>query len=439
MTMQPVGLHAALVFTALAMGTVLVAPNAGAGIRDSLENVRDAVGCTGKAVFNPMRVLKWGMKNFERLSGQEYERKADQSIGDALEECREAAGNIFARAFGVDEMVESVRDQPRRAREIANAARRARDRVSDWFRGDAGTPADRRVALSVTARERDFYEKEAGVLDDRPLPAVSGWEARDEPPSGGGRRAQRRGADSAARADPWSDDDGTAPSPRAVPVDATGKADDPWSDAGASTEHDPWSRPDSGDSEPWRRDDAHRNSAVGASDAGELPEDGGVDPIYAAALAEALGGSAREHVTEDDYERALAALYRNEAEARDAAETEPQRAEREAETEPVTSPGSAGGVDSSSCQDLTPTCLQVMATIKGRVAPINARVAAGGLSMSELYALGAEMYKVYIDLLPTCYATETRPHCQAANQRDLEEIRRAYESARRSERQARGG
>ena len=101
---------------------------------------------------------------------------------------------------------------------------------------------------------------------------------------------------------------------------------------------------------------------------------------------------------------------------------------------------SIGGAGSSDCQqDITPTCRQVAATIESRVASLQARLDAGGLSMSQTYELGAEMHKVFLDHLPTCYATEMRPHCRALNEQDLANIRQAYESARESARQARGG
>ena len=96
---------------------------------------------------------------------------------------------------------------------------------------------------------------------------------------------------------------------------------------------------------------------------------------------------------------------------------------------------STGGADSSDCtQDVPSARLQVTATMETRLAPIQARLDVGGLSMSESYDLAAEMYKVLLDHVPTCYAAETRPHCRAANERDLQEIRRAYESARASAR-----
>ena len=105
-------------------------------------------------------------------------------------------------------------------------------------------------------------------------------------------------------------------------------------------------------------------------------------------------------------------------------------------------PGTGAGSRpiSSNCQeDLTPVCQQVLSTMATRTAAIEARLNSGGLSMSQTLDLAAELYKVFLDHAPTCFATETRPHCRAANQRDLEEMRKAYQSALDSARQARGG
>ena len=105
-------------------------------------------------------------------------------------------------------------------------------------------------------------------------------------------------------------------------------------------------------------------------------------------------------------------------------------------------PGTGSGREpiSSNCQeDLTPVCRQVLSTIETRTADINARVNRGGLSMSQTLDLAAEGYKVFLDHAPACFATETRPHCRAENQRSLEEVRKAYQSALDAARQARGG
>lgn len=95
---------------------------------------------------------------------------------------------------------------------------------------------------------------------------------------------------------------------------------------------------------------------------------------------------------------------------------------------------------SSNCEeDMTPVCRQVLSTMATRTAAIRARLNSGGLSMSQTLDLAAEQYKVFLDHAPACFATETRPHCRAANQRDLEEMRKAYQSALDAARQARGG
>ena len=108
----------------------------------------------------------------------------------------------------------------------------------------------------------------------------------------------------------------------------------------------------------------------------------------------------------------------------------------------VSSPGSGpvGGSRSSNCEeDLTPTCRQILSTMEARMASIQARPDAGGLSMSQTYDLAGEMYKVYLDQAPACFVTETRPHCMAANAGISKEMREAYRSAVEGARQARGG
>lgn len=106
------------------------------------------------------------------------------------------------------------------------------------------------------------------------------------------------------------------------------------------------------------------------------------------------------------------------------------------------SAGSGAGNEpiSSNCkEDLTPMCRQVLSTIATRAAAIQARLNSGGLSMSQTLDLAAEEYKIFLDHAPACFATETRPHCRAENQRRLEEVRKAYQSSLDAARQARGG
>lgn len=160
------------VITALVVATMLAAPSS-AGLGDTLANVRDTVACSAKAVLNPLRVVEWGMKNFERLSGKEFEREADKSMKATLEECREAAESIYARGFGGAKAALVQKD--------AGSVRDAADRISNWFGKDKKAPNDRRMALSVAARERNFYEEDTGVLGAEPLPPARELEAEDAP------------------------------------------------------------------------------------------------------------------------------------------------------------------------------------------------------------------------------------------------------------------
>ena len=504
MILRSIQPRAAAAVAALAVGAILVVPCANAGIRDSLANAADAIGCTTKAVFNPLRAFEWGVKNFEHVTGREIDRESEKPVKEALKECREAAENIVARGFGAEGLVGELRDRADRAQNTMQSARRAFDRIARWFGKNETSPNDRRMALSVTARERGFYNRETGVLGREPLPAVRSLAARDEPASL--RAGMRPGTRWAA----GDDED----------------ARDPWS---AADRPDPWGQ----DAGTRRREDPDRDAVAD----GSRPHGGErIDSAYAAALSRALGDSGQGEAPEDDYGSALSALERHETDAHRAAEAERLRAVREAEfarqraaseaarmqaeaaaarkaerqawiqlgatitqgvaalaavrqgqtgpgglpqlpslpgagsntwipqlpstpglptTEglfpsrpsysestamPGVGSGSIGGSHGSDCQeDVTPTCRQVAATVESQVASIRTRLDAGGLSMSQTYDLGAEMYKVFLDHLPACYATETRPHCRALNEQDLQQFRHAYESARESARQARGG
>ena len=521
MILRSIQPRAAAVVVALAVGTILAVPCANAGIQDSLANAAAAIGCTTKAVFNPLRVFEWGVKNIEHVTGREIDRESEKPVKEALKECREAAENIVARGFGAEGLVGELRDRADRVQNTVQSARKAFDRIARWFGKNATSPNDRRMALSVSAPERGFYEKETGVLGRKPLPAVRSLAARDEPASL--RTGMRPGTGWAA----GDDED----------------ARDPWN---AADRPDPWGQ-DAGTRRP---EDPDRDAVADGSrpDGGER-----IDSAYAAALFRALGDSGQGEALEDDYGSALSALERHETEAHRAEAAERLRAVREAElarrqaareaelarqraaseaarmqaetaaarraerqawlqlgatiaqgvaaiaavreghtasddlpslpgagsgawtprlpstpslpslpstsglptTEglfpgrpsysestavPGVGSGSIGGSHGSDCQeDVTPTCRQVAATIESRIAPIRTRLDAGGLSMSQTYDLGAEMYKVFLDHLPACYATETRPHCRALNEQDLQQFRHAYESARESARQARGG
>ena len=401
MNLRSIQPRAAAAVAALAVVAILVVPCANAGIRDSVANAADAIGCTTKAVFNPLRVFEWGVKNFEHVTGREIDRESEKPVKEALKECREAAENIVARGFGAEGLVGELRDRADRVQNTVQSARRAFDRIARWFGKNETSPNDRRMALSVTARERGFYKRETGVLGREPLPAVRSLAARDEPASL--RAGMRPGTRWAA----GDDED----------------ARDPWS---AADRPDPWGQ----DAGTRRREDPDRDAVAD----GSRPHGGErIDSAYAAALSRALGDSGQGEAPEDDYGSALSALERHETDAH-------RPSYSESTAMPGVGSGSIGGSHESDCQeDVTPTCRQVAATVESRVASIRTRLDAGGLSMSETYDLGAEMYKVFLDHLPACYATETRPHCRALNEQDLQQFRHAYESARESARQARGG
>ena len=321
MTHLPTRLHAVTILAALAAGVFLAAPSADAGVLDTFRNVRDTLKCSSKAVFNPLRVVDWGIGNFENLTGEEYERRADQSMKEALDECREAAGNIVARGFGVEKIVAKARDSAARAKNAANT-------IARWVGKGTAAP-DGRMALAVNGRERRFHEQETGVLGREPLPAV-----KAPTPPGDATRPNdgtRRGG--------------------AVSANAWDAAPDPWSDAGSGGQGGAGAAAASGEADPWGRTEAVAQnpppsvadgngdtdhgggSHTAALDAvpGGTPREARAEDEYAAALAAALGDTPQRETAEDDYTGALAALERREAEARRAAEAERQRAEREAE------------------------------------------------------------------------------------------------------------
>ena len=192
---------------------------------------------------------------------------------------------------------------------------------------------------------------------------------------------------------------------------------------------------------------------------GETRNDDSSDMAYEKVAQ--LGGVLRENDGSDDspemgYERELraweameearraeAARIAEEArkakEARRAEAARSRQARRQQQNRvPDSRRSSNGALRSSNCQDVTPTCSRILATIEARMAPIKARLDAGGLSVSRSAELTAQMFKIFLDQAPICYATEIRPQCKAANQRDLEQARRSYESALKTARQARG-
>ncbi|MCY4443060.1 MAG: hypothetical protein OXE53_22980 [Deltaproteobacteria bacterium] len=99
------------------------------------------------------------------MSEKEYAREADKSTKEAMKECLAASENIMARSFGVEKVAA-------KARKLAASAKSAADEVSKWFDGKKMPQEDGRMALSVGDHEREFYERETGVLSNQPLPAA---------------------------------------------------------------------------------------------------------------------------------------------------------------------------------------------------------------------------------------------------------------------------
>ena len=272
----------AAAFAFAAAVAVPAAAPAEAGLRDSLDNARDALGCTAKAVFNPMRVVESTMRNFERMTHKEFDRKANRSVKEAQEECRIALKSIVARGFGV----KPVRTAADKIKKAAGKAREAAGKVASWF-GKDSAPGDRRRALAIGGGERRFY-KDAGVLGAKPLP-----KAKAPVPPADGDPGSPGGWDEAAAPapDPWAaDEDRTARS---------GVWDPPAED------RDPWGAAESAARDPFAPDP-------------DVDGDGGE------AADEAEGGG---------YADALAALERRAEEARRQAEREAELARQQAERE----------------------------------------------------------------------------------------------------------
>lgn len=499
MTSLPKRFRTVVFLTVVAAGWTLAVPPSHAGLRDTLKNVRDTVKCTSKAVLNPLRVVDWGMKNFEKLTSKEYERRANATMKEALAECGEAAKNIVARGFGVEKIVDKVSD-------TASRAKSAADTVSRWFGKGKKALDDGRRALTVSKRERPFYEKETGVLGRKSLPKVK----RAEPSEA------RTGSGSASV---WD----------------SGPARDPGSGEGSRGRKSAWDAAPSRETDPWGDETEVAKQNPPAPVADEGPEaDSLENDDWSAALSKVLGDAPRREAADDDYADALASLERRQAEERRLAEAERLRAEQEAElarqqaereaqarreaereaayqaaratrearqanqeawaqlgetlvqgavtlyaarkghfdpnwaqrapslpkgssgsgwlpslperssgsgygSSPSYGSGSTTAPRSQDCEPPTPTCRQVGKTMDARVARIQARGDAGLGSMTQSANLLAEMYKVVLDHLPACIATETRPHCRADYQQVLEEFRRGYESARETAREASAG
>ena len=454
MTLLPARLRTVVFFSVIAAGSILAGPPASAGLLDTLKNVRDTVKCSSKAVLNPLRVVDWGMKNFEKLTPKEYERKADQSIKDALAECQAAAENIVARGFGV-KMLDKARDT---VTNTVARTKRAAEVVSKWYGKGAMKSNDSRMALAVSSRERRFYEKEVGVLGSKPLPKMDKQNRLND------AAASYRSDDNASE-DLWNkyQSDGKRDRPDDV---VTNHRSDESSDYGyqdrtigdGNTSENSWNKYRS-EGKQDRTDDmviSHRSDE--SSDYGyqdRTVDDDGISE-----------NPWNKYRSRGKWNRQNGeAVSRRNGERPNEADTS-VNSENEYETElsdQPTSPSSSGSdrpIDpdlesgsnslyesrssatprSQNCQeDLSPICRQVEHTIKMRIAPIEARINAGGLSISRNAELMAEVSKIFLDHAPSCFVTETRPHCVMANQRHLEEMRKTYESALETARQARGG
>lgn len=457
-----------LFFATFCVWTVLAAPPVDAGLQDVIANVRDTMSCHTKAVLKPLKVFEWGFKNFERLNAEEYDRRADQSMKEAREECLEASANILSRGFGAEKIAG-------KARNLVASAKGAADRVAKWFGKGSPTPNDPRMALAVDSGERNFYEKETGVLERNPLPATP-------------------------------DTVNPTKTPTASVWDAPHES---WSDKKSRGDQDVWDRPTARKTDPWGQKKTVWDQAyVDTDNQPESPAaDKEEDPDYAQALDALLGGTTQEE-TPEDYTVALADLEQRAAEERLRKEREAklaqQRAERKQREErarqaelarqlraqrearlaqqraansaawqnlgkairkglelyartqgvdvpsgipsvapstpsftPSTPSYSFGSSGSSDCQPYTPTCRRVGSTIETRMASIQAR-RTNRMSGSERYENIAEQCKVILDHLPTCIATETRPQCRTAYQQALEQVRQTYEEAKATAQQLRG-
>lgn len=418
-------LHTAAFLTVVATGWTLAVPPSHAGLRDTLKNVRDTVKCTSKAVLNPLRVVDWGMKNFEKLTSKEYERRADATMKEALAECREAAKNIVARGFGV-EKIKKIVDK---ASDVASRAKSAANTVSRWFGKGKKALDDGRRALAVSKRERPFYEKETGVLGRKPLPAVKDPAPRAD--DSVTRSIDERQHAAAGSASAW--DREPAGDPRVIAE--SGEQGSAW-DAGTSQETDPY---------------------TGTEVAAEIPpaplvdendEADVKDNSYTAMLDAALGDAPRRGAWESDYTVALAVLEQREVDrqrkeretelARMEAERQAELAQVEAKREAELAKSDSGAVRSQDCGDPPPPCRQALARIGTLPAKLEA-FAAEGLSMSQAADLMADIYKGARDNLSVCYDTERRPRCREKYRLALEEIRRAYKSSLGAAREYRGG
>ena len=340
MTLLPTSLRTPIVLVAVAAGTMLASPPADAGVRDTLRNVSDTMKCSSKAVFNPLRVFEWGMKNFENLTGEEYERRADQSMQEALDECREAAENIVARGFGLKGLPKARAA----VKKLGAKARSAAQTVSKWF-GKGADAGDRRMALAVHKRERRFYERETGVLGRKPLPDVKAPNPPDDTSTIG--RTQRGRSDSGSA---WDSE----------------PAHDPWGDEGGSTGGGSvWDPPAQVAADPWGETPPEPAPSEGSETARKEWEEAQRILEADARHRQEASAAASSGTAQDDYAGALAALERDE-EARIAAAEEARReAEFEVKREAAlrAESGSSSSTDSGACDD-TPACKEASATLE---------------------------------------------------------------------------
>lgn len=400
----------AALIAALVVTMTSTAPFADAGLRNALENVRDTVKCTSKAVFRPLKTLEWGIKNFGRLSAEEYNQEADKSAREVMKECLEASESIMARSFGVKKVAGKARD-------LAASAKSTMEKVKKWFGKGKDAKKDHRIALSVGDSDRRFYEKETGVLGRKPLPVATPSPLHDDVK--GDEYWNKELPVKAQGVDPWADlperegrnRGDTQGQEDTVDVVSGARCADAWADC--STREDIVAR--------WGSDRERIRQGTGSPN---QPKDVGSVADYTTELASLLGE--RESGSDPDYRTALEKLQERVQHGKQGEEAERARA-KPSVSSPTGSTRSSSSASSNCEEDVAPTCSRALSSAERMNRRLSQAIEFGG--MSEAAAIQAKMFQNGRNAARTCVRVERRPHCQAMHSRAVEELQRAYKSA----------
>ena len=444
-------------FCVMLVVLTLTAATADAGIVERVKSARDyAKGI----VEGALGLVKEGMngnidsETYNRRVDEFFHRKRDEGIETFL---KDVTDRIKLKVSTPLEGLKKKLADTLLGRAVASV----KEKIQAATTGDAGSDVaepdeqygaiDPRIALDVNEEETKWYQAETGILDETPLPqekfAAHGDENFDESPDSdwttysevdeqNGYIQRDCENDWAGCPNDSSNQKFQANTHRSDLWSARSDGADEWGGHSSQDCRNEWGDIRTGikDSTDCREEDQKSADLSYEADISNDPDDAQdtQDGNYTEALDVILDNKATPSydmysASSGSYQEALA-VHEAQVAAETPSSTGPTRIPDVQRNSPAAS---------RACQE-TPTCRRVVATIKMRTAPIQARFDAGGMGISETAELTAKMLKVFLDHAPACYTTETRPQCITAGQKDLAEARRVYESALETARQARG-